>query len=116
LGHFLVGNLSIVIEGIFMNRFVVMLTTALLCVAVSARAQTSIKPASIYHQNGITVVSPNQPGWRLLKRDKSETVFEKRDESGIFNASVKIIRTKTFETEKDRLTGWEALKQENSVS
>ncbi|MEA2205219.1 MAG: hypothetical protein QOE77_1995 [Blastocatellia bacterium] len=99
-----------------MNRFVVMLTTALLCVAVSARAQTSIKPASIYHQNGITVVSPNQPGWRLLKRDKSETVFEKRDESGIFNASVKIIRTKTFETEKDRLTGWEALKQENSVS
>ena len=94
-----------------MNRFIVMIATALFCVAVSARAQTSIKPASIYDQDGITVVSPNQPGWILIKTDKSEMVFEKRDESGIFNASVKIIRTKTFETEKDRLTGWEALKQ-----
>jgi len=95
-----------------MNRFIVMIAIALFCVAVSARAQTSIKPASIYDQDGITVVSPNQLGWILIKTDKSETVFEKRDESGIFNASVKIIRTKTFETEKERLTGWEALKQE----
>jgi hypothetical protein len=94
-----------------MNRFIVMIA-AFFCLAVSARAQTSIKPASIYDQHGITVASPNQPGWILLKTDKSETVFEKRDESGIFNASVKIIRTETFETEKDRLTGWEALKQE----
>jgi len=89
-----------------MNRFIVMIAIALFCVAVSARAQTSIKPASIYDQDGITVVSPNQLGWILIKTDKSETVFEKRDES------VKIIRTKTFETEKERLTGWEALKQE----
>ena len=95
-----------------MNHFIVIIAAALFCAAVSGQAQTSIKPASIYDQDGITVVSPNQPGWILLKTDKSETVFEKRDESGIFNASVKIIRTKTFETEKDRLTGWEALKQE----
>ena len=95
-----------------MNHLIVIIATALFCVAVPARAQTSIKAASIYDQDGITVVSPNQPGWILLKTGKSETVFEKRDESGIFNASVKIIRTKTFETEKDRLTGWEALKQE----
>jgi hypothetical protein len=109
---FLVGNLSIVIEGIFMNHFIVIIATALFCVAVSARAQTSIKPASIYDQDGITVVSPNQSGWVLLKTDKSETVFEKRGEGGILNASVKTIRTKTFETDKDRLAGWEALKQE----
>jgi hypothetical protein len=95
-----------------MNHFRVIIAATLLCAAVSAQAQTSIKPASIHHQDGITVVSPNQPGWILLRTGKSETVFEKRDESGIFNASVKIIRTKTFETEKDRLTGWEALKQE----
>lgn len=108
----LVGNLSIVIEGIFMNHFKVIIATALFCVAVSARAQTSIKPASIYDQDGITVVSPNQPGWILLKTDKSEMVFEKRAESGILNASVKAIRTKTFETDKERLAGWETLKQE----
>jgi hypothetical protein len=95
-----------------MNHFMVMIATALFCVAVSAQAQTSIKPASIYDQDGITIVSPNQPGWTLLKTDKSETVFEKRGEGGILNASVKTIRTKTFETEKDRLAGWESLKQE----
>jgi len=95
-----------------MNHLIVIFAATLFCAAVSAQAQTSIKPASSYDQDGITVVSPNQPGWTLLKRGKSETVFEKRDESGIFTASVKIIRTKTFETEKDRLTGWEALKQE----
>jgi hypothetical protein len=96
----------------FMNPFRVIIAIALFCAVVSAQAQTSIKPASIYHQDGITVVSPNQPGWLLLKTDKSETVFEKRGAGGILNASVKIIRTKTFATEKDRLAGWEALKQE----
>lgn len=95
-----------------MNHFRVIIATALFCAAVSAQAQTSIKPAGIYHQDGITVVSPNQSGWALLKTDKSETVFEKRGEGGILNASVKTIRTKTFATEKDRLAAWEALKQE----
>ena len=95
-----------------MNHFIVVIATALFCVAVSARAQTSINPASIYDQDGISVVSPNQPGWTLQKTDKSETVFEKRGEGGILNASVKTIRTKTFETDKDQLAAWEALKQE----
>jgi hypothetical protein len=95
-----------------MKHFIVVIATALFCAAVSAPAQTSIKPASIYDRDGITVVSPNQSGWALLKTDKSETVFEKRGEGGILNASVKTIRTKTFETDKDRLAGWEALKQE----
>jgi hypothetical protein len=95
-----------------MNHLIVMIATALFFAAASALAQTSIKPASIYDHDGITVVSPNQPGWTLLKADKSETVFEKRGEGGILNASVKTIRTKTFETDKDRLAGWETLKQE----
>jgi hypothetical protein len=95
-----------------MNHFRVIIAAALFCAAVSAQAQTSIKPASIYHQDGIIVVLPNQSGWALLKTDKSETVFEKRGEGGILNASVKTIRTKTFETERDRPAGWEALKQE----
>ena len=95
-----------------MNHFIVIIAIALFCAAVPAQAQTSIKPASIQHQDGITVVSPNQPGWTLLRTDKSETVFEKRAEGGILNASVKTIRTKPFATDKDRLAGWEALKQE----
>ena len=95
-----------------MNHFRVVIAAALFCAAVSAQAQTSIKPASVYDQDGITVVSPNQSGWILLKTDKSETLFEKRGEGGILIASVKTIRTKTFETEEDRLAGWESLKQE----
>lgn len=95
-----------------MKHMIVMIAIALFCAAVPASAQTSIKPASVYHRDGITVVSPNQSRWTLLKTDKSETVFEKRGEGGISNASVKTIRTKTFETDKDRLVGWEALKQE----
>ena len=95
-----------------MKHFIVIIATALFCVAVSGQAHKSIKPASIYHQDETTVVSPNQSGWALLKTDQSETVFEKRDEDGILNASVKTIRTKTFETEKERLVGYEALKQE----
>jgi hypothetical protein len=95
-----------------MNHFIVIIAAALFWAAVSAQAQTSIKPASIYDQDGITVVSPNQTGWGLLKTDKSETVFEKRGEGGILNAGVKTIRTKAFETDKARLAGWETLKQE----
>jgi hypothetical protein len=95
-----------------MNHIIVIIAAALFCAAVPAQAQTSIKPASIYDQDGITVVSPNQSGWALLKTDKSETVFEKRGEGGILNASVKTIRKKTFATDKDRLAAWEALKQE----
>jgi hypothetical protein len=96
-----------------MKQLIFIILTALFsAVAVSAQAQTSIKPAAIYDQNGITVVSPNQPEWILLKTDKSETSFEKRGEDGILSAGVKIIKTKIFETDKERLAGWETLKQE----
>lgn len=95
-----------------MKHFIAIIAAALFCAAAPAQAQTSIKPAGIYEQGGITVVSPNQAGWTLLKTDKSETVFEKRGADGILNAGVKTIKTKTFETDKDRLAGWEAVKQE----
>ena len=96
-----------------MKHFIVtfIIATALFCTAVSAQAQRSIKPATVYKQDGIAIVSPNQPGWTLLKADKSETVFEKSDENGIVKASVKIIQTGSFETDKERLAVWEAFKQ-----
>jgi hypothetical protein len=96
-----------------MKQLIFIILTALFsAAAVLAQAQTTIKPTSVYDQDGVTIVSPNQPGWALLKTDKSETVFEKRGEDGILSASVKIIKTKTFETDNDRLAGWEALKKE----
>ena len=95
-----------------MKYFLAIIAIALFCGAVSAQAPKTIKPAKTYKQDGMTVVSPNQPGWIKLKTDKSETAFEKRIESDILAAGVKTIPTKTFETDKDRLPGWEALKNE----
>ena len=95
-----------------MKGFIAIVTTAFFCIVVSAQAQTPIKPVQTYHQDGITIVSPNQPGWTKLKTDKSETAFEKRTETDVLAAGLKMIQIKTFETEKDRLAGWEALKNE----
>jgi hypothetical protein len=94
-----------------MKRIAQIIAIALLG-AIAAPAQKSIKPATSYKQGGISIVSPNQPGWTLLKADKSETIFEKRSGNEILNASVKTIPTKTCATDKDRLVAWEALKNE----
>lgn len=73
-------------------------------------AQASINPASIYRLGEVTVVSPNEPGWVLLQSNKSLIGFQKRGEGGVLNATVKTIRTKVFDNEKDLLTSLEALK------
>jgi hypothetical protein len=95
-----------------MNHFRAMIAIVLFCAVALAQAQKSIKPASIFHDDGITFMSPNQSGWTLLRTHKSDTAFEKRSEDEIATASVKIVQTKTFATDKDRLEGWEILKQE----
>lgn len=94
-----------------MKRTILIIAIALFC-SVTAQAQKPIQPARSYKQDGMTVVSPNQTGWSLLKADKSETLFEKRGEDGIFSASVKSVSTKTFETDQKRLAAWEAAKNE----
>ena len=111
---FFVGSRSIVIMvEIFMKHLIAIILVAFFCVSAAlAQKQTTIKPASVYKQDGTTFASPNESGWSLLKTDKSETVFEKRGADEISNASVKTIKTKTFETDKERLAGWETLKQE----
>lgn len=90
----------------------IVLVTVSIANAVSAQERSLINPASVYHQGGVTVVSPNQPGWVLLQSSKSETVFQKRDENEIVDANVKTFKTKIFDNDKDRLINWEILKQE----
>ena len=100
-----------------MKHLIVILVIAMFCVNVAfAQKQTLIKPASVYKQDGITFASPNQSGWTLSKSDKLETVFEKRDKDAVSSASVKTIKTKTFETDKERLNSFEALKKEDLSS
>jgi hypothetical protein len=74
--------------------------------------QSPINPATVYDQAGVTVVSPNQSGWRLLKSDKSQTLFEKNDKDVILRAEVKTFITKVFAADKDLLASLENLKQE----
>jgi hypothetical protein len=96
-----------------MNRLLVIVLITVSCVnAVLAQAQSSINPASVYHQTGVTVTSPNQPGWALLRSSKSEIAFEKRDADGISVAFVKTIKTIIFDNDKDLLISLEAMKQE----
>ncbi len=97
-----------------MKPLIVIILAAIFCVSAAlAQKQTPINPASVYTQDGITFASPNQSGWLLLKSDKLETIFEKRDKDALSNASVKIIQTKTFETDEERLKSFEAMKKED---
>ena len=94
-----------------MKHLFVIIVSAMLCVNNAlTQSQTSIKPASVFQQDGITFASPNQSGWVLVKSDKQETVFEKRDQDAASKASVKSIKTKSFATDRERLIGFEALK------
>jgi hypothetical protein len=96
-----------------MNRLIVIVLTTVACGnALLAQEQASINPASIYHLGGVTVVTPNQPGWVLLQSSKSLIAFQKRVEGEVLNASVKTIRTKTFDNDEDLLASLEALKVE----
>ncbi len=89
------------------------IVVAAFCVNVAwAQSQSSINPASVYQQDGVTFASPNQAGWALLKSDKLETVFEKRDEGIVSKAMLKTLKTGIFGTDKERLTRFEALKKE----
>ena len=96
-----------------MKHLIAIVLVAVVCAnAVPAQKQSSINPASIYNQVGVTVVSPNQPGWVLLQSSKSETVFEKRVKDEILIANVKTIKTKTFDNNEDLLVSLETLKKE----
>lgn len=96
-----------------MNRLIVIILTTVACAnALLAQEPPSIKPASLYHLGGVTVVTPNQPGWVLLQSSKSLITFQKRVEGEVLNASVKTIRTKTVANDEDLLVSLEALKVE----
>lgn len=106
-GNLYLGNL------IFMKQLLVTILTVFLFIfSVSAQSQTMIKPATNYRQDGITFALPNQPKWKLLKADKTENFFEKSSDNEILNASVKTIKTKTFEAEIDLLASFEDLKND----
>jgi hypothetical protein len=96
-----------------MNRLIVIVLLAVACAnGVLAQEQASINPVSVYHLGGVTLVSPNQPGWLLMQSNESLIAFQKRAEGEVLDGSVKIIKIKVFDNDNDLLTSLEALKVE----
>jgi len=100
-------------EGIMMRLLLTIVIAAFFANVAVAQTQSSIDPASAYHQNGTTFTSPNESGWVLLKAEELETVFERRDKDSVSNASVRTIKTGSFRTDNERLARFEALKKED---
>ncbi|HEX8735473.1 MAG TPA: hypothetical protein VF721_09135 [Pyrinomonadaceae bacterium] len=100
-----------------MKHLILVILIAAFCTGAAAQEkQPAIDASSVYNQDAVKVVSPNQAGWVLLQSGNSETVFEKRSKDEILNASVKTVKTKTFDNERDLLKSLEAMKDEELQS
>jgi hypothetical protein len=96
-----------------MNHLIAILFVALFWAnAGLVQEPPAITPASVFHQEGVTVISPNQPGWTLLQSSKSETAFEKRVADELQSANVKTFKKKISGDDKELLVSLEALKKE----
>jgi len=96
-----------------MKRFAITILAELVIFsALFAQEPSYIKPRSVFELRGVTVVSPGQPGWELLKADKEEILFRKQDKDRICLARVTIASAKPYETEKGLLAALEAQKTE----
>jgi hypothetical protein len=80
--------------------------------ALIAQESSLIKPRSVFKMSGVTVVSPGQAGWQLVKADKKEILFRKQDKDQICLARVTIINAKPYDTVKGLLAALEAEKEE----
>ena len=96
-----------------MKRLAVTILAELVILSVLiAQVPSFIKPRSVFELSGMTVVSPGQPGWQLVKADKKEILFRKQDKDRICLARVTIASAKRYDTVKDLLAALEAQKEE----
>ncbi len=78
----------------------------------AAQEPSPINPRTVFEVSGVTVVSPGEPGWQLVKQDKKEILFRKQDKDRMCLARVTITEAKSFGTVKDMLADLEAQKEE----
>jgi hypothetical protein len=94
------------------NLLITILAIVFSAGAIVAQGPSTIEPGSVRQWQGLTVVSPDQPGWTLAASDATRVAFERRNDQEDLSASVSIIRTKVDETDEALLAGLEPLKQE----
>lgn len=88
--------------------------SAIFCCLSAVSAQTilpKIKAGKIYKQSGVTITSPKQPDWQIVKAEKLETVFVKTTADGKYNAFAKTMTIDVYENVKDLFENLEKLKQ-----
>ncbi len=92
---------------------VVAMATGLVVGAVlSVQGPSVIKPGSVYQLVGVTITSPNQPGWELLKSDQREVIFRKQNSDRTCLARVTIAKSDIPADSSDPLAALEARKTE----
>lgn len=98
--------------GMILHLVVTILAAVFSVGTIVAQGPAIIEPGSVYQWHGLTVVSPDEPGWALAKSDGTQIVFERRSDRAILRASVSIIKTNVYRTDEDLLASLEPLKQE----
>lgn len=100
----------------YLNKFAFVVLFAC-SVVISAQDQPSlVKPGTAYKQNAVKFRSPKQTGWTLKKSEKEETLLEKAATVEVLFASVKTIKTKHFDEERELLSHLESMKRDELLS
>jgi len=92
-------------------RFVMVLAAFACAGIVFAQGkQTAVKPESIYRRDGLTFVSPAQPGWTLFQSSASLQELRKQSANEVLSISVKAIAMTTPDDDEKLMREFEALK------
>lgn len=102
-----------------MKKYInIVLVIIFLCATVvSAQEKSSVvKSATVFKQNGVSLRSPKQTGWQLVKSEKDQTAIEKKVKDEITFAGAKTIKAKHFDEERELLSYLESMKTEQLLS
>lgn len=92
------------------------ISLALFVVSVTSLFAQEPKPiasATAYQQGTVTVISPNEPGWQLVKSEPLETIFTKRTKEAFATASARTLKVTRTGSAEDLLADLEARRRTN---
>lgn len=99
------------IRNLISSLFLPLLVLFISCAVFAQKDFPKIKAGKVYKQSGVTISSPNQHDWQIVKSEKLETNFIKTNADGKYNALVKTMTVAVYENVKDLFENLEKLKQ-----
>jgi hypothetical protein len=94
-----------------MRYTLVLLVSAFTGLAMAQGNPRSVKPESTYRRDGLTFMSPNEPGWSLLQDTGSLTSFRRQTEAELLDAKVKVIEIDPTKDDEAVMKDLETLKK-----